>query len=229
MVLIAEGAFGSAWPPYFLSFINRRDEASVLFGKIFKYTVVGYGFFVLLFFILAEPIVIIMTAPAFHSAYTVVGFIAAACVLKVCYLIMLPGFYFEKKLYVQTGIEWMAAVIALIFYFSLIPLFHKEGAAIATMLTYLSLPILAHLIGRKYLPVHYEWKSIRMFLCGLVSLAGLTFIPFTNYLFIKVIVNSVFFIVFAFFTYFFVLTREEKETILQGYFRLRRIPLFVKR
>jgi O-antigen/teichoic acid export membrane protein len=35
--LMAEGAVGSAWPPYFMSFINRREEARVLFGNITKY------------------------------------------------------------------------------------------------------------------------------------------------------------------------------------------------
>lgn len=229
MFLIAEGAFGAAWPPYFISFLNKRDEARVLFGKVFKYAVVGYGLVVLLFFIMAEPVVKIMTAPAFHSAYTVVGFIAAACVLKVCYLIMLPGFYFEAKLHIQTGIEWTAALIALILYFILIPLFHKEGAAIATVLAYLSLPLLTHFIGKKYFRVHYEWKRIGIFLCGFVSLMGLSFIPFTDYLAIKVTINIAFFITFIFFTYFFVLTREEKESITKSYIRLRQMAVFSER
>ena len=32
VMLLAVGGFGSAWPPYFLSFIDRREEAQAIFG-----------------------------------------------------------------------------------------------------------------------------------------------------------------------------------------------------
>jgi O-antigen/teichoic acid export membrane protein len=37
MVVLVDGAFGSAWPPYFAQFVNRREEACRLFGRVLRY------------------------------------------------------------------------------------------------------------------------------------------------------------------------------------------------
>jgi O-antigen/teichoic acid export membrane protein len=153
VISLAVAAFGSAWPPYFISFLHKREEAAVLFGQIFKYYVIAFGSLTLLFFLMARPVVTVMTAPPYHSAFMVVGLVALAYMLKGCYLIMLPALVYEKKLYLQTVIEWAAAAINVGLNFILIPLFLKQGAAISTLIAYFCLPVLTYLVGRKYLPV----------------------------------------------------------------------------
>jgi O-antigen/teichoic acid export membrane protein len=97
--------------------------------------------------------------------------------LKGCYLIMLPALAFEKKLYLQTAIEWTAALVNVALNFLLIPLFHKEGAGISTAIAYLCLPVLAHLIGRKFLPVRYDWPGIWKFAAAFLLLAAFSYLP----------------------------------------------------
>ena len=100
------------------------------------------------------------TAPEFHDAWIVVGLVALGYMIKGCYLIFLPGIYFAKKLGLQSILEWIAAVLNIVLNIILIPSFGILGAAFATFLSYLSLPILAWFTARKYLVVNYEWSRI---------------------------------------------------------------------
>jgi O-antigen/teichoic acid export membrane protein len=61
-------AFQNAWVPYFMSFVDKRDEARALFGRILTYYVLGFGVLNLVFFIVAKPAVMLMTQPAFYEA-----------------------------------------------------------------------------------------------------------------------------------------------------------------
>jgi O-antigen/teichoic acid export membrane protein len=164
VMMIFVGAFGTAWPPFFMSFLNRREDAKQVFGRVLKYYVLGFGVLALLFFAVAKPIVVIMLGPAFQDAFVVVGMVAAAYMLKGCYLIFLPGIYFEHKLYIQTGIEWVAALVNIGLNLLWIPIFGIAGAAGATLVSYLCLPILSWICAKRYLVVDYDWN--RIFLGG---------------------------------------------------------------
>ena len=175
---LAVTAFGSAWPPYFIAFINRRDEAVALFGRVLKYYVFLFGTLTLVFFLAARPVVLLMTAPAYHGAFTVVGFVALSYTLKGAYLIMLPALVYEKKLYLQTGIEWAAAAVNLALNFLLIPLLRKDGAAVATLVAYACLPALTCFVSARYLPVRHDWKAIGKFAAGFAAVVALSLAPF---------------------------------------------------
>ena len=160
VMLFFVGAFSTAWPPFFMSFVNRREDARLLFGKVLKYYVLGFGVLLMLFFAMAKPITETLLGPAFQNAHVVIGMVAAAYMLKGCYLIFLPGLYFEQKTYVQAGIEWVAAVLNIGLNFLWIPVFGISGAAAATLASYLSLVLLSWLIARRYLAVDYDWNRI---------------------------------------------------------------------
>ena len=162
VMIIAVSAFGTAWPPFFMSYIKKPDEARQVFGRVLTYYVLGFGSFGVLFFFVAKPLLLMMTAPLFHQAWVIVGLVAGAYMLKGCYLIFLPGIYFVKKLGLQSMIEWSAAILNLALNFWLIPFCGILGAAIATFLSYLSLPVLAWLTGKKYLKVDYEWPRLAL-------------------------------------------------------------------
>lgn len=157
---IAMGAFATAWPPFFMSYLNKPDEARIVFSRVLTYYLIGFGALVVLFFFAAKPITLLMTAPAFHEAHLVVGLVAAGFMLKGCYLIVLPGIYFAEKLHKQSVVEWIAAIVNIGLNLWLIPRFGILGAAIATFISYLTLPILAWLVARHYLVVEYDWQRL---------------------------------------------------------------------
>lgn len=162
VVLIAVGAFGSVWPPFFMSFINKPDEARVVFGHVLTYYCLFFGLMIVLFFAAARPVVLLFTAPTFHGAYRVVGLVAAAYVLKGCYLILLPGIYFAEKLHLQTLIEWSAAIVNIGANLLLIPLLGIAGSALATLASYFCLCLLSWAISQRFLKVKYEWTRIAL-------------------------------------------------------------------
>lgn len=161
VMMIFIGAFGNAWAPFFMSFVNRREDARYIFGKVFKYYILGFGFLTLLFFALAKPVVSMMVGPNFQEAFLVVGLVAGAYMLKGCYLIQLPGLYFEHKLHIQSAIEWVAALINIVLNFILIPIYGIVGAAFATFISYLVLVFLSWFFAHKYLNIIYDqWRNL---------------------------------------------------------------------
>lgn len=160
-------ALQSAWVPYFMSFVDKRDEARVLFGRILTYYVFGFGTISLLFFIAAKPVVMLMTQPAFHEAYKVVGLSASASFITGVFFILLPGMYFVKEVKYVTPIQLFAALVAVGLNLLLIQPFGLLGAAIALMLGFVAMVLFAQLWNLKrkriYIQVQYEWKRIMQF------------------------------------------------------------------
>ena len=75
-------------------------------------------------------------------------------------MIFLPGIYYNKKLHIQSLIEWIAAILNLGLNFLFIPKLGILGAALATLLSYLSLPILTKLYTNRLLPIDYDWSRL---------------------------------------------------------------------
>lgn len=158
VMLIFISAFGSAWPPFFMSFVDKKKEAIEVFPRVMTYYLLGFSMLVVASFFFSRPITFLLTAPEFHNAYLVVGIISAAYMFKGCYLIALPGIYFANKLYLQSLIEWVAAILNVTLNVLFISKYGLTGAAMATLISYLTLPLLAGMAARKYLKVDYEWK-----------------------------------------------------------------------
>lgn len=215
VLMIAMNAFATAWPPFFMSFINKRDEAKHVFSKVLTYYVIGFGALSVLFFFIAQLIILIMTAPDFHQAWSVVGLVAASYALKGCYLIVLPGIYFEDKLPLQSTIEWAAAIINIGLNLLLIPLYGFLGAAFATFVSYLSLPVLAWFVARRYLSVDYDWLR----LTRSVLISGITciliFFISSKFAFelLAISINVVVLLLFLVLTFRFLLTTSERKWI----------------
>jgi O-antigen/teichoic acid export membrane protein len=47
---VVVGAFASAWPPFFMSYINKPQEARILFARVLNFYLIFFGLFVVLFF-----------------------------------------------------------------------------------------------------------------------------------------------------------------------------------
>lgn len=160
VMLLFVNAFGAAWPPFFMSYVQRSDEAAIIFPIVLKYYCIVFGALVLAVFAVAKPVIIVMSEASFHQAWIVIGLIGASYALKGCYLIFLPGLYYAEKLKVQAGIEWAAAIINVLANSILIPIFGIAGAASATLISYTALTLFAWRASRRYLALSYEWPRI---------------------------------------------------------------------
>lgn len=221
----AVDSFGNAWPTLFMSFVGRPAEAARFFPIVLRYYVVVFGALCLAFFALAQPVLALATAPAFHGAYSVVGLVALAYLLKGIYLILLPPLYFAKKLIVQSGIEWFAALVTIGLNLVLIPLYRKDGAAIATAIAYLSLPVLAYVIGSRYLRIEYDWPRIGAIAAGLAVTASVaTVVQPALPLFLQFGIGCLFTALFGAFAVAIGTTTEERQSMIRQLRTVRARP-----
>lgn len=221
----AVDSFGNAWPPLFMSFVGRQAEAARLFPMVLRYYVMVFGALCLAFFALAQPLLAFATAPPFHGAYSVVGLVALAYLLKGVYLILLPPLYFARKLIVQSGIEWFAALVTVGLNLVLIPLYRKDGAAIATAVAYLSLPVLAYVIGSRYLRIHYDWRRVGVIAAGLaVTAAAVTVVQPVLPLLLQFGIGCLFTALFAAFAARMGTTTEERRSMIRQLRTVRARP-----
>lgn len=156
-----------------------------------------------------------MTTPDCHQAWSVVGLVAAGYALKVCYLIVLPGIYFEDKLHLQSTIECAEGVINIGLNLLLIPLYGFLGVTFATFVSYLSLPILAWFVARLYLSVDYDWLRLTRLVIILGITCILIFFISSKFAFelLVIFINVVVIILFLVLTFRFLLTTSERKWI----------------
>lgn len=159
--------FQSAWIPYFMSFADRREEAQRVFGRVLTYYVFLVGALSLSLFAIAKPLMMVMTQPAFHASWRVVGLGGTAQLMAGAFSILLPGMYLAKEVQFTGLIQGVAAVAGIAFNLLLIPHFGMVGAALSLVLSYLVLDVLQCMWSRYrgYISVDYEWKRLARFAC----------------------------------------------------------------
>ena len=121
---------------------------------------------------------------------------------------------FCKKLYWLSIIEWNAAGINLVLNFILIPKYGIIGASLSTSFAYLTLPVFAFFISRKYLGVKYNWISIAKIIFLTISVASLVMLIFYKYdmvFFMNFLTGFTLFIFVTLITYRFIFNKALRK------------------
>ncbi len=164
---IVVSGFCSAWYPFFMSFINDQQKAAPIFARVISYYCLGVGALVLLFFTASRPLVMIMTQPAFHMAYQVIGWTAAAVYFRGVFIALTPPVYFAKEVRLVAVSQGVAFLVSIAAGWLLIPSGHILGAAVALAAGMFSLPLLQALWNRlrrkDYLAIPYERRRLVLF------------------------------------------------------------------
>lgn len=213
-ILLVVNAFYGSWPGFFMPFMNKREESTVLFGKVLSYYTIGVGTVCLILFLAAKPVIYVMTAESFHAAYSVVGLIAFAYLLKGCYLIILPGLVFAARTKLQAMIELSAAALNVGLNLLLIPLLQKEGAAAATVMAFVWMCVMGWRYSARELPVVYEWRRLGTFVGIFSVFAGLSFLNLPT-LSLTVLAHALYLVLFMISCWQFVLTVSERAALTQ--------------
>lgn len=213
MLIAVDGAFGTAWPAFFSRYANRPIEARRILGRAASYVFMGAGLASLVFFALAKPISWLFLAENFRASYVLVGPVALSYALKACYLATLPPIVLKRKIHIQTGIEWVAATINLALNLLLIPVLGILGAAIATALAYLSLPLVTFLIGRNYLPMDFPGRQLRRFFFIWISTIACILVTYQTHWFASGTFSLIVLALSALSVFRYVLSRNEQDFI----------------
>lgn len=176
LLSLVSGAFATAWLPFAMTFVDDREEAARVFRRVMSYYVLVGGTLSLLFFVVAKPVVMVFTQPAFYRAAEVIGLSACAQFLTGAYGILLPAVYFEQEVRYIGFVQAVAAFITVIVNLVLIHVFGLLGAGLGLAAGGVALLGCQYLWNRRrratYLWVDYEWSRIFRFLAGYVAFAA---------------------------------------------------------
>ena len=159
---IATGAFSNAWYPFFQSYATRQEEGARVFPPFSLAYWLSFGLLCVLAFSLARPVLVLLTTPAFHDSYRVLGPIALAQFLIGAWVFLLPGLYFAKETYLVPLVQAGAAAVSVAYGVIFIPRFGIEGAAHAIVAGAAALLVFQYLVNswRRYLHIAYDWQRL---------------------------------------------------------------------
>ncbi|MCK4354533.1 MAG: flippase, partial [Dehalococcoidia bacterium] len=168
------GPFSLAWPPFLLS-IAKEKKAKEVYSSVLTYFVVIAMFAALGLSVLSKEILIVMTKPPFYEAYKVIPLIGLSYVLFGCYFVLNAGIWLEKKTKYLALIVGVGAAVNLGLNYLLIPSYGMMGAAVATVISYVLLPVGSYFVSKRYYPIKYEWGRVAKILvaAGLVYVGSL--------------------------------------------------------
>lgn len=168
------GPFLLAWWPFFWS-IAKNENARQVYSRVLTYFVLAGVFLALALSVLSREALIAMTTPPFYDAYRVVPLLALSYVLSGCFSIMAVGINLERKTKYVPVVTGVGACANVVLNFVLIPDYGMMGAAIATLLSYLLLPMGMFLVSRRYYRVDYEWGRLGKIVLAAVLVYGASY------------------------------------------------------
>jgi len=168
--------FSLAWVPFLWSTAKEKNAKEIFSAVLTYFVLVGMAV-ALVLSVLSKEVLEVMAAPAFYGAYKVLPLIAVSYVLFGCYQILAAGITLEKKTKYIALIVGVGAAVNLGLNYLLIPGYGMMGAAVATLIAYLVLPVGSYFASKRYYPIKYEWGRVaKIFLAAALVYAGSIFI-----------------------------------------------------
>lgn len=150
--------FVTAWTPWAMGYAQYWEDGRYTIARRFtQYFIVG-GFIVLLFFCIAQPIVLMMTPPSYFHAWIVVGLTAASNFLMSLFSLLLPPVYIAKQVSLVLIAQAIAALSTIGSIYLLID-FGVLGASLAVFIGAMVLVIAQIMVNVKLttiLPIPFE-------------------------------------------------------------------------
>jgi len=147
--------FQQAWGAYAFE-IEKKKNAKEIYSKVLVYYLFLLIFLALSIAIFSREIITVIADSAYLQAYTVIPLIAFSAVfLSVDYVIQI-GILIKKKTHYLPFISGFVAIINILLNILLIPRYGMMGAATATLISFIILPITSFRVAQKIYPIQYE-------------------------------------------------------------------------
>jgi O-antigen/teichoic acid export membrane protein len=214
MISVLVGAFDTAWPPFFLSYLTRQEEAGPIFLRVFSYFIIGFGVISLAVFTFAKPAVQLLTAASFHDGWIIVGIVSLSQVTYGAVSILGTGIYFSQRLGYVSLIKWAAVALNIGLLIVLVPRLGIVGGAVSMLIGYLSMAGASYYVSRRTLKINYEWNRLGPFTLSLLCACAITW--FSGYILADragSIVNGLTFLLFIGYSWHWVLHKSEREVL----------------
>ena len=171
-------AFQTAWSPFLYEMMDKADARDTY------RTVTSHAFLLLVFMAtglsaLADDLLQLATAPAYHGAAQVVPWIAMGAVLQGAYQLTSVGLAITKRTAyypIATGLTLAGSLGGNLL---LIPRFGIMGAAYTHAIAYGILAVSGMTLSQWQYPIRYEWaRLLKIVTAGLATYGAATSAPF---------------------------------------------------
>ncbi len=166
--------FTMAWSPLMLKWYKEKN-AKELYANVYKYFSVAGFFLALIISLYSKEIIQIMTTPAYYTAYRIVPFIVLSHLFHGFYMIFAAGCTFARKTFYFPIATGVAALMNTVLNILLIPYYQMMGAAVATVISYLTMTVLMYIFSERYYHIPFNFiNTIKIgFVATMLSLLGL--------------------------------------------------------
>lgn len=151
--------FQLVWFPTALE-MRKKPEAKVFFERVLTYFLLITCWVGLGISLFSKEVLYLMAKPAYFPAQFYIPWIVLAYVVFGGYYVVDMGIFLVDKTSYVIWILGAASLANIALNFLLIPPFGAMGAAIATLLSYLLLFLVAYGINQRVFPLRYEWGRI---------------------------------------------------------------------
>ncbi|MBN1780884.1 oligosaccharide flippase family protein [bacterium] len=173
---ILVGAFQKAWPSAMFS-IARQENAKRVFSENFTRFLAVLFTLTLGLTLFSKEVFLIMATKTYIPGIKIIPYIALSFIFYGIYYYCAIGMNLKKKTYYQALIVTAAAGINIFFNWLLIPRFGIQGAAFATLISFVFMGVVANMISQHYYFVTYKYAQITV-----IIVIFLLFAFISNYL-----------------------------------------------
>ena len=168
-------AFTTAWFPFFMSYIDDKEDAGIIFGKVFSLYFYGAGVLLIPFFLYSDELVNLLVTKTYKDAADVIGFVALANFFIGVFHLLLPQIYFKKEVHIVSVLQGISSIVAVGINYVIIKNYGLIGAAASVAITFLFL-VLTTCIWNSLRKSNFDLKVIYD-LKGLVRVVIIFLIP----------------------------------------------------
>ena len=148
-------AFRIAWPPFLLS-VAEQENAKEIYAKVMTYFLLAALTLFLGVTLYLNIFLRLFVGKEYWEAEPIVPIVLLSYLFYGVYINFIAGIYITKKTKPIPYITGLAAIVNIVFNLLLIPEFGMRGAAVATLLAYISMAMALFTISKRMYFIQYE-------------------------------------------------------------------------
>lgn len=164
VVVLVVQPFQLIWFPTAME-MRGKVELKALFKRVLTYFLLIACWIGLGVSLFSREVLYLMAKPAYYESQWYVPWIALSYVFYGAYLIVDTGIFLVDRTSYVIWILGSSALANILLNFLLIPPWGALGAAVATLLSYALLFLIAYQVNQRVFPLQYEWGRVLKIFC----------------------------------------------------------------
>lgn len=192
---ILASAIGQAWSPHAIKTYELDKESARELYKRFLNVLITLVLFVLFCAsMVGKEIIIFLFPEEYSSAFYPMLLLLIGIGFKITGQVTAAGISLAKKTIYLVYITFFVAIINIILNYLLIPMYHENGASIATMFSFLLLTFLYSFVSQKLFKIEYDKRYIAWsFLILIMIFLGSFLEPIVRFIIFSFVLSGIYY------------------------------------